>query len=91
MKKQIFIDNEYVYDYEQNDIIHTLLYSKSEYWTSDIRGEVALIIKDDGNGYSIQTPLKKSDIDYAEAERLEILLRILNQGPVYEIGTKESL
>jgi hypothetical protein len=91
MKKQIFIDGEYQYDYEQNGIIHTLSYSNSEYWTSNIRGTVALVIKDDGNGYSIQGPFKKSDIDYAEAERLEILLRILNLGPSYEIGTKKPL
>jgi hypothetical protein len=91
MKKQIFIDNEYQYDYEQNGMMHTLSYSNVEYWSSHIRGKVALVIKDDGNGYSIQGPFKKSDIDYAEAERLEILLRILNQGPSYEIGTKESL
>lgn len=91
MKKQIFIDGEYHYDYEKNGMIHTLSFPNIEYWSSHIRGEVALVIKDDGNGYSIQTPFKKSDIDYAEAERLEILLRILNEGPVYEIGTKESL
>lgn len=91
MKKQIFIDNEYQYDYKQDDMIHTLSYSNSEYWSSHIRGTTALVIKDDGDGYSIQTPFKKSDIDYAEAERLEILLRILNQGPVYEIGTKKPL
>ena len=91
MKKQIFIDNEYLYDYEYNNIIHTLLYSNTEFWCDDIRGEIAIIIKDDGNGLSIQTPFKKNNIDYVAAERLEILLRIINSGPLYEIGTKEPI
>lgn len=91
MKKQIFIDGEYQYDYEQNEFIHTLLYANVEYWADHRRGQAAIVIKDDGNGYSIQSPLKKSDIDYAEAERLEILLRILNQGPLYEIGIKQPI
>jgi hypothetical protein len=91
MKKQIFIDGEYQYDYEKNGMIHTLSYPNIDFWGSHLRGETAFKIKDDGDGLSIQTPLKKNNIDYAEAEKLEILLRIINSGPVYEIGTKESL
>ena len=91
MKKQIFIDREYQYDYEKVGIIHTLSYPNIEYWSSHTRGEIILVIKDDGNKLSIQTPFKKNDIDYAEAEILEILLRIINSGPTYEIGVKEPL
>lgn len=91
MKKQIFIDGEYQYDYIQHNMQHILLYSDTEYWSSHIRGEVALIIKDDGNKQSILTKFRKSNIEYNEAERLEILLRIINSGPIYEISTKEPL
>lgn len=91
MKKQIFIDNEYQYDYEKIGMLHKLSYPDIEYWNSHVRGTVAIVIKDDGNGLSIQTPLRKKDIDYAEAERFEIILRIINSTPKYEIGTKELL
>lgn len=91
MKKQIFIDGEYQYDYQENNRKHTLFYNNTEFWCDDIRGEIAIVIKDTGNGISIQTPFKKNNIEYDEAERIEILLRIINSGPLYEISVKESL
>lgn len=93
MKKQIFIDGEYQYDYKKEGMQHILSYSDTEYWTDHTRNTVALVIEDDGNKLSILTSFrsKKGNIDYDEAERLEILFRIINSGPTYEISTKEPL
>lgn len=95
MKQQIFTDNEYYYDYEllnDNNNIHTLYFSNSEYWASEYKGEVAFQLKDDGNGLILLTKFdKKNRMDYSEAEYMYILLRIINSNNNYEIGTKKPL
>ena len=93
MKQQIFIDGEYQYDYEKKDDYHILSYCDTEFWTATTRNTKALVIKDDGDKLSILTPfrMKHKKIDYDEAERLEILFRIINSNPTYEISTKKPL
>jgi hypothetical protein len=92
MKQQIFVDNEYHFDYDVESDIHTLYYNNSEYWSSHIRDRIALQIHDDGNGLVMLTNFKeKKRIDYSEAEYLYILLKLINQPTNYEIGTKRPL
>jgi hypothetical protein len=93
MKQQIFIDGEYQYDYEKKGENHILSYCDAEFWSVGTRNTEALVIKDDGDKLSIRTAfrIKRNQIDYDEAERLEILFRIINSNPTYEIGTKEPL
>lgn len=93
MKKQIFADNEYSFDYEVVDgNKHTLYHSNSEYWASHIKGTIAFQLEDDGNGLKILTNFaEKKRIDYSEAEYLYILLKLINFPSYYEIGTKEPL
>ena len=87
--KQIFVDDQYDYDYQEVDGVHTLYYSNSSSWTNHTRGEIALQIEDHGNGLSIQE--FKKEIDYSEASQLLILLKIIEEPTKYEIGKKELL
>jgi len=92
MKKQIFINNEYQYDYIKNKTIHTLFYASVEFWADHVQNTIALKIKDDGDKLSIVSPFNKNNIDYAVAEQLEIILRIINtSNDKYEIAEKISL
>ena len=91
MKKQIFIDGEYQYDYEVDGQLHRLLFCDTEFWSDTTRGTIAFEIKDDGNGMNIISLFDKNNIDYSQAEQLQILLRLLDQNTVYEVSTKKLL
>ena len=91
MKQQIFIDDIHEYDYElSDDNLHTLYYSNTEQWNDHIKGKIAMTIEDDGNGLKVYFD-ENGRIDYAEAECLFILLKLINQPAKYEIGTKKLL
>ena len=91
MKQQIFIDDDYQYDYENNGELHTLYYSNNDYWFTDIRGSVCMEIKDSGDGISIKTEFNKKLIDYSQASELFILLKLINDPSKIEIATKLPL
>jgi hypothetical protein len=87
MKKQIFVDDVHEYDYDVvDDNIHALYFQGGQ-WNSHLLGTVAMAIEDDGNGLQVFFE-ELGRIDYAEAERLFILLKLINQPAKYEIGTK---
>jgi hypothetical protein len=91
MKKQIFVDDNYDYDYQVvNDNVHTLSRSYASQWPDHVRGEVALKIEDDGNGLVVRFN-EKGRIDYSEAEQLFILLKLIIDQAKYEISTKQPL
>jgi len=90
MKKQIFVDDAHDYDYEEVDGTHTLYYSNGEQWNNFIKGDIAMTIDDDGNGLIVEFN-EKFRIDYSEAEKLFILLKLINQPTKYEISTKQPL
>ena len=90
MKQQIFVDDVHEYDYDVvDDNIHALYFQGGQ-WNSHLLGTVAMAIKDDGNGLDIFFE-ELGRIDYSEAERLFILLKLINQPAKYEIGTKRTL
>lgn len=91
MKQQIFIDDEYQYDYEKKESTHILYYSNNDYWLNDIRGSVCMEIKDSGDGISIKTEFNKKLIDYSQASELFILLKLINEPSKIEIATKLPL
>jgi hypothetical protein len=96
MKQQIFIDDIHEYDYEeltQGDVIHhNLYYSNGGEWQNHVKGMIAMIIADNGNGLIINEFLEdSSEINYSEAEQLFILLKLINPIQKYEIGTKKLL
>lgn len=87
MKKQVFVDDVHEYDYDVvDDNIHSLYFQGGQ-WNSHLLGTVAMAIEDDGNGLQVFFE-ELGRIDYAEAERLFILLKLINQPAKYEIGTK---
>ena len=95
MKQQIFIDDIHEYDYELvedslHNLQHVLTYSNGEQWTNLYKGVVASTIKDDGNGL-ILSLYNKEKLDYSEAERLLILLKLITQPAKYEIAEKKLL
>jgi len=91
MKKQIFVDDNYDYDYEVvKDNVHTLSMSYASQWSEHVRGEVALKIEDDGNGLVVRFN-EKGRIDYSEAEQLFILLKLIIDPAKYEISSKTPL
>lgn len=99
MKNQIFIDNQYEYDYDciekGKKKIHTLYYAPTESWSDELHNKPAITIEDFGDGLNIVTKLNYKHLEYTEADQLLILLKIINTDPfyncVYEIGTKKPL
>ena len=95
MKQQIFINDIHEYDYQlTDDNLHTLCYSNVGEWQNDVKGIVANTVIDDGNGLIIRfDKANKTGIrlDYSEAERLLILLKLITQPAKYEIATKKLL
>jgi hypothetical protein len=93
MRQQIFIDDEYNFDYELVDHNkHTLYFSNSEYWTEHTKGTIAFQLEDDGNGLNVLTKFsEKGRIDYSEVEYLFILLKIIQRPAKYEIAQKRLL
>lgn len=100
MKQQVFVNNQYEYDYtltkddEGNDI-HTLTYSDVDSWDNSVKNTVAMKIKDFGDGLSIVTKINQKILLYTEADELLILLKIINSDAtlnnVHEIGTKRVI
>ena len=93
MKQQIFIDDVHEYDYELVDDCHTLLYNGGN-WNSDILNSEAICLVDDGNGLIIGFDILGAtsiNIDYAEAERLFLILKLAMQPAKYEIAEKKLL
>ena len=99
MKNQIFIDNQYEYEYdcieEGKKKIHTLYYAAVESWSDELYNKPAITIEDTGDGFNIVTKLNYKELDYIEADQLLILLKVINSTPpfqcVYEIGNKKLL
>jgi hypothetical protein len=95
MKQQIFIDDIHEYDYElSDDNLHTLYYSNGGEWLNNIKETVSNTVIDDGNGLIIRFDTANKTgirLDYSEAERLFILLKLINSPAKYEIGTKKLL
>lgn len=95
MKQQIFIDDVHEYDYELTDNnLHTLYYSNGSEWIENVKGMVANTVIDDGNGLIIRFDKENKSgirLDYSEAERLFILLKLIDSKAKYEIATKVLL
>ena len=99
MKNQIFIDNQYEYEYDcikkGKKEIHTLYYAAVEGWSDELHNKPALTIEDFGDGFNIVTKLNYKELEYNEADQLLILLKIINTDSlyncVYEIATKKPL
>ncbi len=83
----IIVDGRHEYDYSLEENVHTLRYSDNGSWTYP--NEVAMQIVDDGNGLIIKFS-EKNRIDYSEAEKLLILLKLINKDTIYELVTEKE-
>jgi hypothetical protein len=99
-KQQVFVNNEYEYDYQltindDGNEIHTLTYADVDSWDNSVKNTVAMEIEDHGNGLCIVTKINQGNLLYTEADHLLIVLKIINSDPglrnVHEIGTKRIL
>lgn len=88
MKKCIYLDGNYEYDYEELDGVHTLYFNNSECWQSDTRGTIAFSLTDDENGLIFSARENKNRLNYSESIYLTILLKLINADYTFEIGTK---
>ena len=87
--EQIIVDNKHEYDYNLEDTNHELYYSDNCEWSYP--GDLALRITDDGNGLAVTTEDEKLVyLDYDTAEKLLILLKLINRKYVYEVVTKKE-
>ena len=85
----IIVDGKYEYDYSLEDgNVHTLRYSDNSDWTYP--KEIAMQITDDGDGLIVQLD-EEGRINYSEAEKLLVLLKIINRDIKYEIVTNKEL
>ena len=95
MKQQIFINDIHEYDYQlTDDNLHTLCYSNAGEWQNHVKGMVANTVIADGNGLIIRLCEDSNAtvrLDYSQAERLFILLKLINSPAKYEIATKVLL
>lgn len=99
-KQQVFVNNEYEYDYaltkdDDGNEIHTLTYADVDSWDSSVKNTTAMQIQDFGNGLCIVTKINQNNLLYTEADYLLIVLKIINSDPglrnVHEIGTKRVI
>lgn len=85
----IIVDGKHEYDYFlEDDNVHTLSYSDNGEWTYP--NEIAMQVIDDGNGLVVVFN-EEGRIDYSEAEKLIILLKIINRDTKYELVTNKEL
>lgn len=85
----IIVDGKHEYDYSlEDDNVHTLRYSEGGDWTEP--KSVAMMVIDDGDGLEVVLS-EEGRIDYSEAEKLLILLKIINRETKYEIVTQKEL
>lgn len=90
-REEIYINGKHEYDYHklqatQDVIVHTLYFSDDVEWSDHIRNQVAMQLVDNGNGIELIGINAKKHIDYDEAERLHILLRLSSTHCVFQIA-----
>ena len=88
MKKEIYLNLQHEYDYEEVDGVHTLYYNNAECWQSDVRGTVAFSLVDDENGIVLPALENKKRLNYSESIYLTILLKLINKDYSFHISTK---
>ena len=90
-REEIYINGKHEYDYHKLEvsktaIVHTLYYSDDFEWGEHIRNKVAMQLVDNGDGIEVIGLCSKKHIEYDEAERLHILLRLSSGHCVYQIA-----
>jgi hypothetical protein len=95
--RAIFVDDVHDYDYSEkiteNGVVHILLISNGEHWSSHVRETEVLSILDTGDGFVFNHGRPKKEMDYHYAFYLSVLLKIIsfNDNKVEISGKKELL
>ena len=94
-REEIYINGVHEYDYHEtkadvNTTVYTLYYSDHDEWGDVMKKQVAMQLIDDGNGIEIIGINLKKELDYSEAEKLHVLLRLSSQRYVYQISEPKS-
>jgi hypothetical protein len=89
-RQEIYINDRHEYDYHKlkatSDVtVHTLYFSDDDEWSDHVKKQVAMQLVDNGNGIELIGINTKKEIDYNEAERLHILLRLSSTHCVFQI------
>ena len=89
-REEIYINSRHEYDYHKlqatpDVTVHTLYFSDDDEWHDSVKKQVAMQLVDDGDGIEIIGACTKKHLDYNEAERLHILLRLSSSHSVYQI------
>ena len=74
MKKEILWNNEYQYDLEVVDNIHTLYYANVESWQNNVRNTIALQLINTGDDFKVVELNTKNRLNYSEAVHMYIIL-----------------
>ena len=90
-REEIYINGKHEYDYHKLEvsktaIVHTLYYSDDEEWSDHLKKQVAMQLVDNGDGIEVIGLCSKKHIDYSDAEKLHILLRLSSSHCVYQIA-----
>lgn len=87
--EQILVRSSHDYDYKKVGNSHELYYSNSPEWMDS--GKIAMHVVDDGNGLDVFIDGENLiRLDYDTAEKLMILLKLINRDSLYEIITEKK-
>jgi hypothetical protein len=90
--KAILIEGNHEYNLIEQENFIMLYYSESEHWNSNTKGQLALGLENDGNGFKIIGGLaKKNRIDYSESIELLILLSAVKESKIEIFEKVEEL
>ena len=90
---EVFVEGKHEYTYvqeveeETRNYIHTLRYSNSAEWSEEIRGSIALRIRDTGWGYNIEME-SNGLMDYSDSYQLQLLLSLITPLRPYSLYKK---
>ena len=90
-KKEIFWENEYQYDLEVLENIHTLYYANVESWQSNVRNTIALQLINTGNDFKVVGLNNKNRLNYSEAVHMYIILAAEKDYKVEIVESKREL
>lgn len=87
--EQILVRNSHDYDYKKVGNSHELYYSNNPEWMDS--GKITMHVVDDGNGLDVFSDRESLiRLDYDTAEKLMILLKLINRDYSYEIITEKK-
>lgn len=84
----ILTDDNYEFDYEEVDGVHTLYFTNADCWQDNTKNTIAMEIVDDGNGLVLKPFCTKNKLNYSESVYMTILLKLINSDYKFQIATK---